>query len=600
MRYRKDIRLKDYDYRTDGYYFVTICCSSRAKLCLKYKNIIEKHLTLLERNKGVKLDYYNLTANHLHLILVLEEAKLPLYRYIQDFKSKTTLEIKKTGFNGKRFWQPNYYEHVIRNEHALFKIRKYIQENPLKEKIELEKIYGKDIVEKNIVAAERSSANSNANALQLHHCGKFRCFVFLAILAKLTLCSYIHAAFEEREVSARTLGLSGVSAGLADDIDSVFYNPAGLVNLGGLKFNASDANLYDILNYRSFCFGMQMPRADKLGTFGLAYEEFGFKDQYKETKFYFSHGFPVLKNLSVGYSIKSYGLKILYDENEKKYTEKVLTSFDIAGLLSPSEKLSFGLAFYNINSPKIIEDENVPMTYKIGAGYKLSEHFNFGLDFEKENIWHAGIEIKPNNILVFRSGANFNPLKFSFGIGLNFWKISFDYSVSYHPQLEFQKIATFSFAHKFGPTKEKPEKEKKISIPVEEEIQPAEVEEEEKPQEKPVEKKPEEKPELKVPLEIPPEKTPETPVEIQPLKQEPAKPVIPEKKEIEVPAGPKININKADEEELKTLGISESVIKNIIRYRKYKGEFKNIDELRKVPGITGKIFESIKDRVTIE
>jgi len=58
---------------------------------------------------------------------------LPLHCYIQEFKSKTTLEIKKNGFVGKRFWQPNYYEHIIRNEEALTKTREYIENNPMAE-----------------------------------------------------------------------------------------------------------------------------------------------------------------------------------------------------------------------------------------------------------------------------------------------------------------------------------------------------------------------------------------------------------------------------------------------------------------------------------
>ena len=139
MKYRKHIRLKDYNYSTNGYYFVTICCSRRAKLCLKYKSIIEKYLKNLEKYEGIKLDYYKLMPEHLHFILVLEEAKFAICCYIRDFKSKTTLEIKKNGFIGKRFWQPNYYDHIIRNEKALNKIRRYIENNPY-------------------VAAERSSA----------------------------------------------------------------------------------------------------------------------------------------------------------------------------------------------------------------------------------------------------------------------------------------------------------------------------------------------------------------------------------------------------------------------------------------------------------
>lgn len=134
MKFRKHIRLKNYDYNTNGYYFITICCSCRAKLCYEYKEIIEQYLKNLENYCGVKLDYFKLTPNHLHFILVLEEAKLALCRYIQDFKSKTTLEIKKNSFIGKRFWQPNYYEHIIRDEKALNKIRQYIEANPDVEK----------------------------------------------------------------------------------------------------------------------------------------------------------------------------------------------------------------------------------------------------------------------------------------------------------------------------------------------------------------------------------------------------------------------------------------------------------------------------------
>lgn len=88
-----------------------------------------------------------------------QEAKLPLCRYIQDFKSKTTLEIKKNGFTGKRFWQPNYYEHIIGNEKALYKIRKYIQENPLKEKIDWRNIYSGI----NATATKNNIVNENQN-----------------------------------------------------------------------------------------------------------------------------------------------------------------------------------------------------------------------------------------------------------------------------------------------------------------------------------------------------------------------------------------------------------------------------------------------------
>jgi len=73
-----------------------------------------------------------------------------------------------------------------------------------------------------------------------------------------------------------------------------------------------------------------------------------------------------------------------------------------------------------------------------------------------------------------------------------------------------------------------------------------------------------------------------------------------------VPAAPparlplKININTASFEQLLSIGLQESVVKNIIRYRKYKANFKNIEELKKVPGVSKKFFESIKDKITVE
>ena len=32
----------------------------------------------------------------------------------------------------KRLWQRNYYEHIVRNENELNRIRRYIYDNPLK------------------------------------------------------------------------------------------------------------------------------------------------------------------------------------------------------------------------------------------------------------------------------------------------------------------------------------------------------------------------------------------------------------------------------------------------------------------------------------
>lgn len=62
----------------------------------------------------------------------------------------------------------------------------------------------------------------------------------------------------------------------------------------------------------------------------------------------------------------------------------------------------------------------------------------------------------------------------------------------------------------------------------------------------------------------------------------------------------KININKASEEELKSLpGIGEATALNIIEYRKNNGKFKSIEDLKNVQGIGNSKFENIKDKISV-
>ncbi|MHA8109984.1 helix-hairpin-helix domain-containing protein [Lactobacillaceae bacterium Melli_B4] len=62
----------------------------------------------------------------------------------------------------------------------------------------------------------------------------------------------------------------------------------------------------------------------------------------------------------------------------------------------------------------------------------------------------------------------------------------------------------------------------------------------------------------------------------------------------------KININTADKAQLQTIsGIGEKKAENIISYRQQKGHFKSIDEIKNADGIGDKMFENIKNSITI-
>jgi len=156
---RRSIRLPEYDYSQDGWYFITICTKSQKCLFGKFANgqiqlyeygrIVDKCWRWLSNQYDyVHLDEYVVMPNHLHGIINIcrgssrtaltriaptrntQKCK-PLSRLIGAFKTISTKRInniQKTP--GSKLWQRNYYEHIIHNEEELNRIRQYIADNP--------------------------------------------------------------------------------------------------------------------------------------------------------------------------------------------------------------------------------------------------------------------------------------------------------------------------------------------------------------------------------------------------------------------------------------------------------------------------------------
>ena len=175
IHHRSSIRLKDYDYSKAGAYFVTVCNQGREPLLgevMDGEMILNDAGRMVEQwwmelnNKfpDMETDTFMIMPNHFHGIIMIAGTCLvparndivgaalcgrpgftdgqphrvaPTLGTIMDwFKTMTTNEyirgVKQSGwpsFPGK-FWQRNYYEHVIRTEEELNRIREYIMYNP--------------------------------------------------------------------------------------------------------------------------------------------------------------------------------------------------------------------------------------------------------------------------------------------------------------------------------------------------------------------------------------------------------------------------------------------------------------------------------------
>ena len=168
--HRRSIRLRDWDYRATGAYFVTLVAHKRE--CL-FGDVVEGVVELSEYGEiarsewmasdairsEIKLDEFVIMPNHLHGIVWIivgaqglvgahgcapqltsrtradgHPRRLPksLGSFIAGYKSAVTKRVNsKRGTPGIPVWQRNYYERIIRNEQELDAIRRYILANPI-------------------------------------------------------------------------------------------------------------------------------------------------------------------------------------------------------------------------------------------------------------------------------------------------------------------------------------------------------------------------------------------------------------------------------------------------------------------------------------
>jgi len=155
---RKSIRLKKYDYSFPGWYYVTICTKDFISWFgtinngkVKYNSLGNIAFNFFEgipnHFKNTEIDEFIVMPNHVHGIIIINDVvgtrdrvslrsfgnigKDSLSLIINQYKGSVTRFAHKNDFEDFR-WQPGFYEHIIRNDNDLHRIRTYIRNNPLK------------------------------------------------------------------------------------------------------------------------------------------------------------------------------------------------------------------------------------------------------------------------------------------------------------------------------------------------------------------------------------------------------------------------------------------------------------------------------------
>ena len=164
---RRHHRLKNYDYSSNGAYFITICSYKKLHIFgsiengvmtySKYGEIACEEINktnLLRNENGIKITNWVVMPNHIHLLIEISHdflfdtnpqfekfskpTKQSIATIVRAYKSSVTKEIHKLldDSNGHGspcpyvIWQNGYYDNIIKNDKMYEKVSQYIDSNP--------------------------------------------------------------------------------------------------------------------------------------------------------------------------------------------------------------------------------------------------------------------------------------------------------------------------------------------------------------------------------------------------------------------------------------------------------------------------------------
>ncbi len=139
--YFKRRRLLDFDYSSNGAYFVTICtlqklnyfwCRDQFTITQNIqltdagktvRSVVEQ---ISKMNPSIQIDNFVIMPNHIHLLVVLNDSSYTISNIVRFIKTQTTKQI------GYSIFQRSFHDHIIRDAAEYEKIWNYIEDNPRK------------------------------------------------------------------------------------------------------------------------------------------------------------------------------------------------------------------------------------------------------------------------------------------------------------------------------------------------------------------------------------------------------------------------------------------------------------------------------------
>jgi len=261
------------------------------------------------------------------------------------------------------------------------------------------------------------------------------------------------AQFLKTGQGARPMGMGGAYAGLAYDVNALYWNPGGLGEAAQPEILFMHNNNYvDISNqYLGFVYPLEQ-YGGTMGV-GVTYQDYGDMDRtlISTATTYTNAGSFEASDLAVavGYGQRlgggySLGGNLKYIRSKIESENANAFAVDL-GLMyrQPNEPLSFGLAIQNLGSKMkfISQSDKLPLNLKVGAAYsfagtnELLDGLTFALDLNKpidnDLLLNAGAEYWLGDMFALRlgyDGMNEAGNGMTAGAGFRYQDLEIDYA----------------------------------------------------------------------------------------------------------------------------------------------------------------------------
>jgi len=279
-----------------------------------------------------------------------------------------------------------------------------------------------------------------------------RIFTAVALIATLGVLSpsSSRADFRHLRVGPRPRAMGSAFVAVANDANTVYWNPAGMTQIERFELTGCRTLLYAVEglanDYLAFVFNKP-----HLVSFGLSWMRLGLKDIYHEDtiNLAIARNLPFLKGLSAGVTFK---LFVLSAPGYEKYNDPgfngrdIKPSYDFGILYRSSGNWTLGFTIYNINEPKLklIETtKNPDPVYRESAiGFTYTFRGMLLTSFElktryaddyTKTVGRFGSELWFFDAVALRGG--FEQEHMTAGIGLNGGKWQLDVMLETHYEL---------------------------------------------------------------------------------------------------------------------------------------------------------------------